>query len=147
MGTNIYAVKTLSEREKIAIKEIVDKEPFEVLKEHIDYLSDSMKIHIAKISYGWQLLFDWSPKNRLLYDHTKKSLNKYLDSLKDNGYRLENEYGEPYSKEALWEDFEKHKDGYYLEKYWKEHNEYQFMPASTHEFFCDGIRWSYQEFS
>ena len=80
------------------------------LEDVISFLQDEYDryendIHICKISYGWQLLFQ---ANENLYECTWNAMTDYIRQAIDSGeWELEDEYGNAYSLDDLKEDLEK----------------------------------------
>lgn len=156
MGTNIYLRKIVSKEEieetKRKLKEMADDvKSIDDLEDVISFLQEECDgydkdIHICKISYGWQLLFQ---ANENLYDCTWESMTDYIRRAIDSGeWELEDEYGDAYSLDDLKEDLESHKDGFDQYSY----DAYMRMKGEYHdqgciEFISDGLRWSDYDFS
>lgn len=156
MGTNIY------------LRKIISKEEIEETKRKLKYMTENVKIiddvwgvitflqdeyyryekdvHICKISYGWQLLFQ---ANENLYECTWESMTDYIRQAIDSGkWEMIDEYGDAYSLEDLNEDLEKHKDGFDHDSYaayMRSKGEYN--DQGSIEFISDGLRWSDYNFS
>ena len=156
MGTNIYLSKIVSKEEieetKRKLKEMADdvksiydlEDVISFLQ--VEYDEHEKEIHICKISYGWQLLFQ---ANENLYDCTWESMTDYIRQAIDSGdWEMVDEYGNAYSLEDLKEDLEKHKDGFdhdsYIERMRKIGN---YPYDDVIEFISDGLRWSHYDFS
>lgn len=156
MGTNIYLRKIVS-REKIEetkrkLKEMADGvKSMDDIRDVISFLQvecdgHEKEIHICKISYGWQLLFQ---ANENLYECTWKEMTDYIRQSIDSGeWEMLDEYGDAYSLDDLKEDLEKHKDGfnqYSYEAYMRRQGDYH--DKGSIEFISDGLRWSHYDFS
>lgn len=156
MGTNIYLRKIVSkediEETKKILKDMTDRVmSIDDLDDVISFLQverdrHEKDIHICKISYGWQLLFQ---ANENLYECTWKAMTDYIRQAIDSGeWEMIDEYGDAYSLDDLKEDFEKHKDGFDQYSY----DAYMRMKGEYHdqgciEFISDGLRWSHYDFS
>lgn len=156
MGTNIY------------LRKIVSKEEIEETKRKLKYMTENVKIiddvrgvitflqdeydryekdvHICKISYGWQLLFQ---ANENLYDCTWESMTDYIRQAIDSGeWEMVDEYGDAYSLDDLNEDFESHKDGFDHDSYVERMRKIGNYPYDERiDFISDGLRWSHYDFS
>ena len=156
MGTNIYLRKIVSKEEmedtKRKLKEMADGvKSIDDLEDVISFLQDEYDryendIHICKISYGWQLLFQ---ANENLYECTWESMTDYIRRAIDSGeWELEDEYGNAYSLDDLKEDLEKHKDGFDHDSYVERMRKIGNYPYDCFiEFISDGLRWSHYDFS
>lgn len=156
MGTNIYLRKIVSKEEieetKRKLKEMADGvKSIDDLKDVISFLQDECErqekeIHICKISYGWQLLFQ---ANENLYDCTWESMTDYIRQAIDSGeWEMIDEYGNAYSLDDLKEDLEKHKDGFDHDSYVERMRKLgDFPDYGGIEFISDGFRWSHYDFS
>lgn len=156
MGTNIYLVKEIKDKDIKEIKDGVDKALSKVhtsrdiseLKWDIQELLDGLKeeIHICKRSVGWQLLF---AANRELYPCTWKGVTEYIRHVTESGeYKLIDEYGDPYSLKELKEDLDAFKDGHTgisWDEYCRKNGEISHYTANF-EFISDGLRWTDREF-
>ena len=156
MGTNIYLSKIVSKEEieetKRKLKEMADDvKSIDDLEDVISFLQVECEgydndIHICKISYGWQLLFQ---ANENLYDCTWKAMTDYIRQAIDSGeWEMIDEYGNAYSLDDLKEDFESHKDGFDHDSYaayMRSKGEYH--DQGSIEFISDGLRWSHYDFS
>ena len=157
MGTNIYLRKIVSKEEmeetKRKLKDWADVvKSIEDLKDVISFLQvecdgHEKEIHICKISYGWQLLFQ---ANENLYDCTWKAMTDYIRQAIDSGeWEMEDEYGNAYSLDDLKADLESHKDGFDHDSY------YAYLRRKGErcnvqgciDFISDGLRWSHYDFS
>ena len=156
MGTNIYLRKIVSKEEieetKRKLKEMADGvKSIDDLEDVISFLQvecdgHEKDIHVCKISYGWQLLFQ---ANENLYECTWKAMTDYIRQAIDSGeWEMIDEYGNAYSLDDLKEDLEKHKDGFdhysYVERM---RNIGEFPNDGGIEFISDGLRWSDYDFS
>lgn len=104
------------------------------------------EIHICKISYGWQLLFQ---ANENLYDCTWESMTDYIRQAIHSGeWEMIDEYGDAYSLDDLNEDLEKHKDGFDHDSYVERMRKIGNYPYDERiDFISDGLRWSHYDFS
>lgn len=155
MGTNIYLRKIVSKEEieetKRKLKEMADDvKSIDDLEDVISFLQVECEgydndIHICKISYGWQLLFQ---ANENLYECTWESMTDYIRRAIDSGeWELEDEYGNAYSLDDLKEDLEKHKDGFDHDSYVERMRKIGNYPYDCFiEFISDGLRWSHYDF-
>lgn len=156
MGTNIYLRKIVSKEEieetKRKLKEMADGvKSIDDLEDIISFLQEECdgyeeEIHICKISYGWQLLFQ---ANEHLYACTWESMTNYIRRAIDSGdWEMLDEYGNAYSLDDLKEDLEKHKDGYNHDSYVERMRKIGNYPYDdVIEFIYDGLRWSHYDFS
>ena len=156
MGTNIYLRKIVSKEEieetKRKLKEMADDvKSIDDLEDVISFLQVECEgydndIHICKISYGWQLLFQ---ANENLYECIWESMTDYIRRAIDSGeWELEDEYGNAYSLDDLKEDLEKHKDGFDHDSYVERIRKLgDFPDYGSIEFISDGLRWSHYDFS
>ena len=156
MGTNIYLRKIVYkediEETKRKLKEMADGvKSIDDLEDVISFLQvecdgHEKEIHICKISYGWQLLFQ---ANENLYECTWNAMTDYIRQAIDSGeWELEDEYGNAYSLDDLKEDLEKHKDGFDHDSYVERIRKLgDFPDYSSIEFISDGLRWSHYDFS
>ena len=156
MGTNIYLRKIVSKEEmedtKRKLKDWADVvKSIEDLKDVISFLQDECErhekeIHICKISYGWQLLFQ---ANEHLYDCTWESMTDYIRQAIDSGeWEMIDEYGNAYSLDDLKADLESHKDGFDRDSYVERMRKIgEFHEQGSIEFISDGLRWSDYDFS
>lgn len=73
MGTNYYAIPRIDDKEKIAIKQAIDANDFELARNLLPN-----KIHIGKSSVGWVFIFnhhDWDhfePRQEAVKDFLQK---------------------------------------------------------------------------
>ena len=156
MGTNIYLRKIVSKEEieetKRKLKEMADGvKSIDDLEDIISFLKEECdgyeeEIHICKISYGWQLLFQ---SNEHLYACTWESMTNYIRRAIDSGdWEMLDEYGNAYSLDDLKEDLEKHKDGFNHDSYVERMRKTGNYPYDERiEFISDGLRWSHYDFS
>lgn len=156
MGTNIYLRKIVSKEEmedtKRKLKEMADDvKSIDDLEDVISFLQDECErqeneIHICKISYGWQLLFQ---ANENLYECTWNAMTDYIRQAIDSGeWEMIDEYGDAYSLDDLKEDLEKHKDGFDHDSYIERMRKIGNYPYDCGiEFISDGLRWSHYDFS
>ena len=156
MGTNIYLRKIVSKEEmeetKRKLKEMADGvKSIDDLDDIISFLQvecdgHEKEIHICKISYGWQLLFQ---ANENLYECTWESMTDYIRQAIDSGeWEMKDEYGNAYSLDDLKEDLEKHKDGFDHDSYVERIRKLgDFPDYGSIEFISDGLRWSHYDFS
>ena len=156
MGTNIYLRKIVSKEEieetKRKLKEMADGvKSIDDLEDVISFLQEECdgyeeEIHICKISYGWQLLFQ---ANEHLYACTWESMTNYIRRAIDSGdWEMLDEYGNAYSLDDLKEDLEKHKDGFNHDSYVERMRKIgEFPDDGSIEFISDGLRWSHYDFS
>lgn len=156
MGTNIYLRKIVSKEEieetKRKLKEMADGvKSIDNLDDIISFLQEECdgyeeEIHICKISYGWQLLFQ---ANEHLYACTWESMTNYIRRAIDSGdWEMLDEYGNAYSLDDLKEDLEKHKDGFNHDSYVERMRKIGNYPYDDGiEFISDGLRWSHYDFS
>lgn len=156
MGTNIYLRKIVSKEEieetKRKLKEMADGvKSIDDLEDIISFLQEECdgyeeEIHICKISYGWQLLFQ---ANEHLYACTWESMTNYIRRAIDSGdWEMLDEYGNAYSLDDLKEDLEKHKDGFNHDSYVERMRKIGNYPYDDCiEFISDGLRWSNYDFS
>lgn len=156
MGTNIYLRKIVSkediEETKRKLKEMADGvKSIDDMRDVISFLqvecdSHEKDIHICKISYGWQLLFQ---ANENLYECTWNAMTDYIRQAIDSGeWEMEDEYGNAYSLDDLKEDLEKHKDGFDHDSYVERIRKLgDFPDYGSIEFISDGLRWSHYDFS
>ena len=156
MGTNIYLRKIDSEEDmaetKRKLKEMADDvKSIDDMRDVISFLQvecdgHEKEIHICKISYGWQLLFQ---ANENLYECTWKAMTDYIrQAIASGEWELADEYGNAYSLDDLNEDLEKHKDGfnqYSYDAYMRRQGDYHGQGVI--EFISDGLRWSDYDFS
>jgi len=149
MGTNFYYTIPIKERDKKALREMVNKLPdidIDDIKDKLEEIEKGHSIHLGKRSYGWQFL--WNYHKGELYSASLKSIKKYLE---DKGGTIMNEYGQPFTideffdeiKNSLYKD-ENHCDAYqYHQKY---PNEPIYYNIDDHEFQSkDGLRFSKSE--
>ena len=145
MGTNYYAVKTMSAEDKDLAKELIDNDHYDIL---IDLINEKYsRIHIGKASYGWKFLFNYNMGK--YYDATKRDLRDFLSK-----HDIIDEYGDKVSLEAFWEIVGNHEDGMDNEEYFSRQGQdfvfYEYnIPTyllkfnpSFHEFYSDGLRFS-----
>ena len=156
MGTNIYLRKIVSKEEmedtKRKLKEMADDvKSIDDLEDVISFLQvecdgHEKDIHICKISYGWQLLFQ---ANENLYECTWNAMTDYIRQAIDSGeWEMKDEYGNAYSLDDLKEDLEKHKDGFDHDSYVERIRKLgDFPDYGSIEFISDGLRWSDYYFS
>lgn len=156
MGTNIYLRKIVSKEEieetKRKLKEMADGvKSIDDLEDVISFLQvecdgHEKEIHICKISYGWQLLFQ---ANENLYECTWNAMTDYIIQAIDSGeWEMIDEYGDAYSLDDLNEDLEKHKDGFNHDSYVERMRKIgEFPDDGGIEFISDGLRWSRYDFS
>lgn len=156
MGTNIYLRKIVSKEEieetKRKIKDMTDRvKSIDDMRDVISFLQvecdgHEKEIHICKISYGWQLLFQ---ANENLYECTWNAMTDYIRQAIDSGeWEMEDEYGNAYSLDDLKEDLEKHKDGFDHDSYVERIRKLgDFPDYGSIEFISDGLRWSHYDFS
>lgn len=156
MGTNIYLRKIVSKEEieetKRKLKDMTDRVmSIDDLDDVISFLQVERDgydndIHICKISYGWQLLFQ---ANENLYDCTWNAMTDYIRQAIDSGeWEMEDEYGNAYSLDDLKEDLESHKDGFDHDSYVERMRNIGNYPYDERiEFISDGLRWSHYDFS
>ena len=156
MGTNIYLKRVVSKEEieetKRKLKEMADGvKSIDDMRDVISFLQvecdgHEKEIHICKISYGWQLLFQ---ANENLYECTWKAMTDYIRQAIDSGeWEMIDEYGDAYSLDDLNDDLEKHKDGfnqYSYDAYMRRQGDYHSQGVI--EFISDGLRWSDYDFS
>lgn len=155
MGTNIYLRKIVSKEEmedtKRKLKEMADGvKSIDDIRDVISFLQEECEshekdIHICKISYGWQLLFQ---ANENLYECTWKEMTDYIRQAIDSGeWEMIDEYGDAYSLDDLKEDLEKHKDGFDHDSYVERIRKLgDFPDYGSIEFISDGLRWSHYDF-
>lgn len=156
MGTNIYLRKIVSKEEieetKRKLKDMTDRVmSIDDLDDVISFLQVERDgydndIHICKISYGWQLLFQ---ANDNLYECTWNAMTDYIRQAIDSGeWEMIDEYGDAYSLDDLKEDLEKHKDGFDHDSYVERMRKIGNYPYDERiEFISDGLRWSHCDFS
>ena len=156
MGTNIYLKRVVSKEEieetKRKLKEMADGvKSIDDMRDVISFLQvecdgHEKDIHICKISYGWQLLFQ---ANENLYECTWNAMTDYIRQSIDSGeWEMVDEYGDAYSLDDLKEDLEKHKDGFDHDSYVERIRKLgDFPDYGSIEFTSDGLRWSHYDFS
>ena len=157
MGTNIYLRKIVSkddiEETKRKLKEMAENvKIIDDVRDVIAFLQVECErhekdIHICKISYGWQLLFQ---ANEHLYECTWKAMTDYIRQAIDSGeWEMKDEYGNAYSLDDLKEDFEKHKDGFDNDSYdaYLRRKGKRLSVKGRIDFISDGLRWSHYDFS
>lgn len=142
MGVNFYVIKPIEEPRKKLFKNLLEKEEYETLSVALNQAMESKRIHIAKSSLGWQMIFnhnDWKYYNSL------ESLKKFID---DN--ILIDEYEGSVSPEEFWRIFETNKrklnEELYKENWHLIHPE-NSMPSymnslETNERYFFGLRFS-----
>lgn len=106
MGTNYYRkrIPTEAEREELhtLLEEYLDGvTPDYEFREKLEQINE--KVHICKMSYGWQVCFDhnWGK----YYQPNRKDLERFLS---EPGTVIEDEYGERFRSEEFWDIVEKH---------------------------------------
>lgn len=105
MGTNFYLRHKLSQEEKQKVKQLIDADKYEELRELLPE-----DIHIGKRSYGWKFL--WDAHYFKHFKPTKESLFEWLKS-----GQIIDEYGELFTfdefinDEVVYEGFDL--DAYY----------------------------------
>lgn len=156
MGTNIYLKKTITNDHLASVKKKIRDgiESSGSLQDLKDFLHDATEeiqgldkeIHICKVSYGWQLLFQ---ANRDLYDCTWQAMTDYIRKAIESGeYVMKDEYGDAYSLADLQEDLESHKSGYNHDIYVSDlRSKGDYTYYESIEFISDGMRWTDAEFS
>ena len=92
MGTNFYLKKKLSSNLKEQVKEFLDNDDYESVKDILDSVEP---IHIGKRSYGWKFL--WNVNNFNYYRPVEKEVYEWLK----NSGEIVDEYGNKYD----FEDF------------------------------------------
>ena len=115
MGTNVYAIRKRPPVPYKKIQKAAKREDYETIKEQVDHYEELLKnntVHIGKRSGGWQFLFN--ANNWRYYDHTKKSIMRFLHSCD----HIENEYGEILTPEQFWQEYvEDFRNGLTSEQY------------------------------
>lgn len=91
MGINYYLKSRVSESRKNQLKELVDKEDWNVLKDSIPE-----DVHIGKASKGWQ--FIWNANDFNFFRPNETSLRNFLKT----GI-IEDENGKQYTADEFWE--------------------------------------------
>lgn len=116
MGCNVYLKKKVTSKMIAEIKSLVSEESIKdgTLVDEIEKLNE--KIHICKISGGWQVLFDHN--NHKFYEMNRKSLGDFITKQIESGeWELIDEYGNQETLENLWGYVESHKDMWYDKTY------------------------------
>lgn len=94
MGTNYYLRPKVSSEIKTKIKELVDLDKFEDIKDILDNYQD---IHIGKQSAGWKFLWDVH-----YFDYYEPSKEAIIEWLKSG--IIYDEYGDQYTLEEFFKD-------------------------------------------
>lgn len=110
MGTNFYLKKKLSSNLKEQVKEFLDNDDYESVKDILDSVEP---IHIGKRSYGWKFL--WDVNNFNYYRPVEKEVYEWLK----NSGEIVDEYGNKYDFEDFIQSIPF--DGCDIEEYYKEH--------------------------
>lgn len=87
MGTNYYAIKNLSRKDKARVKDLIDHDQYEEAREALP-----REIHLCKFSWGWKTLWDhnlfkhFQPNEESIRDFilSHKLVDEYGDELADN---------------------------------------------------------------
>lgn len=99
MGTNVYAVKRMTDEDKKTFKSFIDSEDLYRMKEYLE--NNFHEIHIGKRSGGWKFLFNHN--NYSYYDPRDESnVEKFISNPL---YKLYNEYGEKITPEEFWKEY------------------------------------------
>lgn len=110
MGTNFYLKKKLSSNLKEQVKEFLDNDDYESVKDILDSVEP---IHIGKRSYGWKFL--WNVNNFNYYRPVEKEVYEWLK----NSGEIVDEYDNKYDFEDFIQSIPF--DGWDIEEYYKEH--------------------------
>lgn len=110
MGTNFYLKKKLSSNLKEQVKEFLDNDDYESVKDILDSVEP---IHIGKRSYGWKFL--WDVNNFNYYRPVEKEVYEWLK----NSGEIVDEYGNKYDFEDFIQSIPF--DGWDIAEYYKEH--------------------------
>ena len=110
MGTNFYLKKKLSSNLKEQVKEFLDNDDYESIKDILDSVEPN---NIRKRSYGWKFL--WDVNNFNYYKPVEKEVYEWLK----NSGEIVDEYGNKYDFEDFIQSIPF--DGCDIEEYYKEH--------------------------
>lgn len=121
MGTNFYLKKKLSSNLKEQVKEFLDNDDYESVKDILNFVEP---IHIGKRSCGWKFL--WNVNNFNYYNPVEKEVYEWL---KNNG-EIVDEYDNKYNFEDFIQSIPF--DGWDTEAYYKENpTEYRFTYSDS----------------
>lgn len=122
MGTNFYLKKKLSSNLKEQVKEFLDNDDYESIKDILDSVEP---IHIGKRSYGWKFL--WDVNNFNYYKPVEKEVYEWLK----NSGEIVDEYGNKYDFEDFIQSIPF--DGCDIEEYYKEHPTVHHFTYSSYD--------------
>ena len=95
MGTNFYIRQKIKDEDKKAIRDLLDKDDMEGVKNYAE--EHPNEIHIGKRSYGWKFL--WDAHEFRYFKPTKESLHEFL-----RAHDIYDEYGRKYTFEQFIND-------------------------------------------
>ena len=153
MGTNYYLRPKVSSESKARIKELIDNDKFEDVKDILD--KECATIHIGKQSGGWKFLWDvhyfnyfepskeaiieWLKTGIIFDEYGKKfTLEEFFDNI-----RLEGTFnGEPLLDAVAYQKIAPHAYKYRIYDSWTlaEFIEKNIHPNSLGEFYLDDFR-------
>lgn len=145
MGTNFYMRVPMADGVKDSMRDALENERFDELKDIIDEHQKNSEIHLGKRSCGWQFLWDMN-ENKYFKDNLV-SIKEWLRQMIDNGGTLVNEYGEEFDIDTFINEeigkslYEGLNSDTYYEKY-PEEKRYQYGIGRTDYTSEDGLRIS-----